>query len=63
VSGSSDGTTFDSLAPATGYPFDPARGNSITITLPRATRRFLRLTCTGNTGWPAGQIARFEVYG
>ena len=63
VSGSSDGTTFDTLAPATGYPFDPARGNSITITLPRATRRFLRLTCTGNTGWPAGQIARFEVYG
>ncbi|UZF76323.1 hypothetical protein ISP_008053 [Amycolatopsis mediterranei] len=27
VSGSSDGTTFDTLAPATAYPFDPARGD------------------------------------
>jgi hypothetical protein len=62
LSGSSDGTTFDTLSPATGYVFDPARGNSVTITVPRADRRFLRLTCTGNTGWPAAQIARFEVY-
>jgi hypothetical protein len=62
VSGSSDGTTFDTLVPAAGYAFDPARGNSVTITVPRATCRFLRLTCSGNTGWPAGQVARFEVY-
>ncbi|MGW4523651.1 discoidin domain-containing protein [Amycolatopsis sp. NPDC004378] len=62
VSGSTDGTTFDTLVPSTGYVFDPARGNSVTITLSGASRRFLRVTCTGNTGWPAGQLARFEAY-
>jgi hypothetical protein len=62
LSGSTDGSTFTTLVPATGYAFDPARGNSVTITVPAGSRRFLRLTCTGNTGWPAGQIARFEAY-
>ncbi|WP_328648905.1 hypothetical protein OHS58_16745 [Amycolatopsis sp. NBC_00348] len=45
----------------TGCALDPARGNNVTITIPRTSRRYLRLTCTGNTGWPAGQIARFEA--
>lgn len=63
VSGSTDGGAFDTLVPARGYVFDPARGNSVTLTVPGGARRFLRVTCTGNTGWPAGQLARFEVYG
>ncbi|WP_410567254.1 discoidin domain-containing protein [Amycolatopsis sp. cmx-4-61] len=63
VSGSNDGTAFDTIVPATGYGFDPVRGNSVTISIPPTARRFLRLTCTGNTGWPAAQIARLEVYG
>ncbi|MEV5719079.1 hypothetical protein AB0L41_34770 [Amycolatopsis mediterranei] len=62
LSGSTDGSTFDTLVPATDYVFDLARGNSVTITLSGSPHRFLRLTCTGNTGWPAGQIARFEAY-
>ncbi|MEU7791549.1 discoidin domain-containing protein [Amycolatopsis sp. NPDC049159] len=63
VSGSGDGTAFETLVPATAYVFDPARGNSVTIAVPGGTRRFLRVTCTGNTGWPAAQLARFEAYG
>ncbi|GHG00116.1 MULTISPECIES: discoidin domain-containing protein [Amycolatopsis] len=62
LSGSVDGTAFDTLVPAAGYTFDPGRGNTVTITIPAGSHRFLRLTCSGNTGWPAGQIARFEVY-
>ncbi|WP_345485108.1 CARDB domain-containing protein, partial [Planotetraspora phitsanulokensis] len=27
------------------------------------TTRYVRLNITGNTGWPAGQISEFEVYG
>ncbi|WP_326948942.1 hypothetical protein OG439_09175 [Amycolatopsis sp. NBC_01307] len=46
----------------TSYVLDPAQGNNVTITVPCTNRRYLRLTCTGNTGWPAGQIARFEAY-
>ncbi len=62
VSGSANGTTFDTLAGPAGYSFDPARGNSVTVTLPAVRTRYLRLTFTANTGWPAGQLARLEVY-
>jgi hypothetical protein len=44
-----------------GYVFDPATGNAVTIPV-SATARFVRLTFTANTGWPAGQAAELEVY-
>jgi len=62
VSGSNDDATFDTLVGAAGYTFDPARGNSATVTVPGTSRRYLRLTFTANTGWPAGQVAQFRVY-
>jgi hypothetical protein len=63
VLGSTDGTNYSTVAGSAGYTFDPASGNSATITFPATTRRYLRLTFTGNTGWPAGQLSEFEVYG
>lgn len=37
--------------------------NKVTIALPDGTNlRHLRLTVTGNTGWPAAQIAELEAY-
>ena len=33
-----------------------------TVSFAATTQRYLRLTFTGNTGWPAGQISEFEVY-
>ncbi|PTA47425.1 discoidin domain-containing protein [Micromonospora sp. RP3T] len=62
VLGSTDGASFTTLKSAAGYTFDPASGNSVSIALPSADRRFVRLTFTGNTGWPAGQLSEFEVY-
>ncbi|HET6531494.1 MAG TPA: discoidin domain-containing protein [Actinoplanes sp.] len=58
VSGSTDGSSYTSLAGPTGYPFAPAA----TVTLPSGTRRYLRLTFTGNTGWPAAQLSELEAY-
>jgi glycoprotein endo-alpha-1,2-mannosidase len=46
-------------APA-AYVFDPATGNSVTLTIP--SQRYLKLTFTGNTGWPAGQVSEVEAY-
>ncbi|HEY3480586.1 MAG TPA: discoidin domain-containing protein, partial [Streptomyces sp.] len=63
VQGSTDGNTFSDLVPSTGYTFNPATGNTVTITFNQATTRYVRLNITGNTGWPAGQISEFEVYG
>ncbi|WP_328646802.1 discoidin domain-containing protein [Amycolatopsis sp. NBC_00348] len=48
-------------APA-GYVFDPAQANSVTITVPPTSQRYLKLTFTGNTGWPAGQASEVEAY-
>ncbi|MFF5083958.1 discoidin domain-containing protein [Actinoplanes sp. NPDC000266] len=48
--------------PATTYTFDPASGNTVTITLPGTAVRNLRLTFSGNSGWPAAQISQLQVY-
>ena len=62
VLGSTDGSSFPTLEPSAGYTFNPASGNTATITFPAATARFVRVTITGNTGWPAGQLSEFEVH-
>ncbi|MFB7943615.1 discoidin domain-containing protein [Kitasatospora phosalacinea] len=63
VQGSADGTAFTRLLAPAGYVFDPARGNTATLTLPTgANARHLRLVFTANTGWPAGQVAELQVY-
>lgn len=61
VRGSTNGSTFTDLAAATGYAFTPA-GNTVTIPV-AATTRYVRLHITANTGWPAAQLAEFELYG
>jgi hypothetical protein len=34
----------------------------VTITFAATTRRFVRVTGTANTGWPAVQLSALEVY-
>ncbi|WP_182908919.1 discoidin domain-containing protein [Microbispora sp. H13382] len=63
VQGGTDGTNFSTLAASAGHAFTPASGNTVTITFSTANVRYVRLTVTANTAWPAGQIAEFEVYG
>ncbi|MEU3188898.1 discoidin domain-containing protein, partial [Streptomyces sp. NPDC006923] len=63
VLGSTNGTSFTTLAGAAGRVFDPAGGNTTTITLPTAVNtRYVRLQFTGNSGWPAGQLSSLSVY-
>ncbi|SDY80123.1 copper-binding protein (NosD), partial [Amycolatopsis xylanica] len=62
VLGSVDGGGYSTLVGSRGVTFDPASGNTATLTFGATTQRFLRLNITGNTGWPAGQAAEFEVY-
>ncbi|MFG2884318.1 discoidin domain-containing protein [Streptomyces sp. NPDC048297] len=64
VQGSTDGGSFAELLAPAGYTFDPATGNTATVTLPSTvTTRYVRLTFTANNGWPAGQVSEFQVYG
>ncbi|SDY56790.1 F5/8 type C domain-containing protein [Asanoa ishikariensis] len=63
VQGSTDGSAFSDLSSSAGRVFDPASGNTVSITFNQATTRYVRLNITANTAWPAGQISEFEVYG
>ncbi|WNI19434.1 discoidin domain-containing protein [Actinacidiphila sp. ITFR-21] len=64
VQGSTDGGSFSQLLGSAAHTFDPASGNTATVTLPATvTTRYVRLTFTANTGWPAAQLSEFQVFG
>ncbi|MFJ2715496.1 discoidin domain-containing protein [Streptomyces sp. NPDC087437] len=63
VQGSTDGSSYSTVVGSQGYRFDPATGNTATVSLPSNTNlRWLRLTVSANTGWPAGQFSEVEAY-
>jgi alpha-1,3-glucanase-like protein/F5/8 type C domain-containing protein len=62
VSGSTTGSSFDTIAGSADYTFDPSSGNTATITFDPTTTRYVRLTFTANTAWPAGQASEVEIY-
>jgi hypothetical protein len=59
---STNGSSFTTAAASANYTFNPSTGNTVTITLPTTTARYVELNITANTGWPAGQISEFEVF-
>ncbi|WP_248965035.1 galactose-binding domain-containing protein [Sphaerisporangium perillae] len=63
VQGSTNGSTFSTIVASAGYAFAPASNNTVTIDFGATTTRYVRLNITANTGWPAGQLSEFEVYG
>ncbi|MGW3092952.1 discoidin domain-containing protein [Streptomyces sp. NPDC001102] len=63
VLGSTDGSSYATVVGSAGYRFDPASGNTATVALPASTNlRYLRLSVSANTGWPAGQFSEVEAY-
>ncbi|MEU6770076.1 discoidin domain-containing protein [Streptomyces sp. NPDC046759] len=63
VLGSTDGSNYSTVVGSQGHRFDPATGNTATVPLPSGTNlRYLRLTVSANTGWPAGQFSEVEAY-
>ncbi|MEV4293246.1 discoidin domain-containing protein [Microbispora rosea] len=63
VQASTNGSSFSTVAGPGGYTFDPASGNAVSVNLSPVSARYVRITVTGNTGWPAAQIGELEVYG
>ncbi|MFD9093395.1 discoidin domain-containing protein [Streptomyces collinus] len=60
---STDGSAYSTVAGSQGYRFDPATGNTATVSLPAGTNlRYLRLSVGANTGWPAAQFSEVEAY-
>jgi hypothetical protein len=63
ITGSTNGSTFTTLAGSAQRTFDPASGNTVSVTGTPTATRYVRVTFTANTGWPAGQASSLEVYG
>ncbi|MEU6459426.1 CARDB domain-containing protein [Streptomyces sp. NPDC047065] len=64
VRGSTDGSTFRTLAAADARAFSPERANTVAVDLgTSADARYIRVDVTGNTGWNAAQLSELEVYG
>jgi hypothetical protein len=58
----STGGSYTTVAGTQGYRFDPATQNTVTVPLTAGGRRYLRVIISGNTGWPAGQVADLQAY-
>ncbi|MFG1842389.1 CARDB domain-containing protein [Micromonospora sp. NPDC049175] len=63
VRGSTNGSSFTDLVGSQTYTFNPATGNTVTINFGATSTRYVRITITANSGWPAGQLSELEVYG
>lgn len=59
LQGSANGSTFTTLSASAARTFNP----TATIAFAQTSTRYVRVTITANTGWPAGQLSEFEVYG
>ncbi|CCH19252.1 Protein of unknown function; Galactose-binding domain [Micromonospora lupini str. Lupac 08] len=62
VTGSTDRSSFGTLVGSAARTFNPSTGNQVALTFSAAQTRYVRITVTGNTGWPVRQLAAFEVY-
>jgi chitodextrinase len=62
ITGSTDNSTYSTLVGSAVYSFDPNAGsNTATASFAAVNARYVRLTFTANTGWPAAQLSDFEV--
>ncbi|MFJ4844522.1 carbohydrate-binding protein [Streptomyces sp. NPDC088733] len=62
VLGGTDPSSPTTVKSSAAYTFDPATDNTVTITFPATTQRYIRLNIGANTGWPAGQLSEFQVW-
>jgi hypothetical protein len=62
IQGSTDGTNYTTLVASQGYTFNPATGNTASVTFTTTGVRYVKLTFTANTGWPAGQLSELQIY-
>ncbi len=63
VLGSDNDSSWTTLVGSANYTFNPAPGNTLSLTLPAGTaEQYLRLNFTANTGWSAAQISEFQIF-
>lgn len=57
-------STFTQIVASAGDAFNPATGNTVTISRPSGTSaQYVELDFTGNSGgWDAAQLSEFQIY-
>jgi parallel beta-helix repeat protein len=64
ILGSTDGTSYTTLVGSATYTFNPATGNTVTISLPSGTSdQYLQLSFTANSVQNGAQVSELDVYG
>ncbi|HEV2639815.1 MAG TPA: choice-of-anchor D domain-containing protein [Actinocrinis sp.] len=64
VLGSTNGSTYSTLVGSATYTFNPATGNTVSITLPAgSTDQYVELSFTGNSVQNGAQVSEFQVWG
>ncbi|QGR00327.1 carbohydrate-binding protein [Paenibacillus psychroresistens] len=63
VLGSTNDTSYTTIVASAAYVFDPTSANTVTINFTATSTRYVRVNITANSGWTAGQLAEFEIYG
>ncbi len=61
VQGSTNGSAFNTIVGSTAYSFSGS--NTVAIDFSATSARYVRLTFTANTGWPAAQLSEFDLAG
>ncbi len=63
IQGSTDGTTFSTLMPATPVVLDAVNNhNTASVSFTPGTARYVRIVISANTGWNAAQLADVQLY-
>jgi hypothetical protein len=62
ILGSKSGGHFGTIVGTADYRFDPASGNTVTISVKSANTRYVQFMVSANTAWPAGQISEIEIF-
>jgi hypothetical protein len=63
VQGSPDGSSFSQVSEAQSYQFGGRHGSSeVSVGLAQSQMRYLRLTFTANSEWPAAQLGQLAAY-
>ncbi|HEV2634940.1 MAG TPA: hypothetical protein VGX23_07310 [Actinocrinis sp.] len=64
VLGSTNGSTYSTLVGSATYTFNPATGNTVSITLPAGTSdRYVQPSFTANNVQNGAQLSEFQIFG
>ncbi|MBK1811751.1 discoidin domain-containing protein [Clostridium sp. YIM B02505] len=63
ILGSTDNSSYTTLAASATYTFNPTSSNIVTIKFTSKSTRYVRLSFTSNSGSTGGQVSEFEAYG